>query len=80
MRFVAGRSAVLEKLAGALMRMAGVFLAEIQLAGTPLRRGWPCALWRRSVGKRLPASECKIGKQVHGWQADSRLAGGWNWR
>lgn len=33
MRFVAGRGAVLEKLAGALMRMAGVFLAEMQLAG-----------------------------------------------
>ena len=30
MRFVAGRDAVAERLAGALMRVAGVFLAEMQ--------------------------------------------------
>ena len=38
MRFVAGRGAVLEKLAGALMRMAGVFLAEMQLPYAPWRK------------------------------------------
>ena len=50
-------------LAGALMRVVGVFLADMQL---------PYALWRRSIGKRLLASECKIGKRVRGWQGDAR--------
>ena len=63
MRLVAGRGAVVEKLAGALMRVVGVFLADMQL---------PYAPWRRSIGKRLLASECKIGKRVRGWQGDAR--------
>ena len=50
-------------LAGALMRVVGVFLADMQL---------PYAPWRRSIGKRLLASECKIGKRVRGWQGDAR--------
>ena len=65
MRLVAGRGAVVEKLAGALMRVVGVFLADMQL---------PYAPWRRSIGKRLLASECKIGKRVRGWQGDARRA------
>ena len=57
MRFVAGRGAVLEKLAGALMRMAGVFLAEMQLAV-------------RAAAQRH--REEAFGKRVHGWQGNAR--------
>ena len=49
MRFVAGRGAVLEKLAGALMRMAGVFLAEMQQL-TPKE-------WQRRSGREGVAVE-----------------------
>ena len=57
MRFVAGRGAVLEKLAGALMRMAGVFLAEMQLAV-------------RAAAQRH--REEAFGERVHGWQGNAR--------
>ena len=52
MRLVAGRGAVVERLAGALMRMAGVFLAELQLAV-------------RAVAQKH--REEASGKRVHVW-------------
>ena len=57
MRFVAGRGAVVEKQAGALMQMAGVFLAEMQLAVRALAQK-----------HRVKAS----GKRVHDGQGDAR--------
>ena len=57
MRFVAGRGAVVEKQAGALMQMAGVFLAEMQLAV-------------RAAAQRH--REEAFGKRVHGWQGNAR--------
>ena len=53
MRFVAGRGAVLEKLAGALMRMAGVFLAEMQQL-TPKE-------WQRRSGSEVGAAKAAGG-------------------
>ena len=57
MRLVAGRGAVVEKQAGALMQMAGVFLAEMQLAV-------------RAAAQRH--REEAFGKRVHGWQGNAR--------
>ena len=60
MRFVAGRGAVAKLLlAGALMRMAGVFLAEMQLAV-------------RTVAQKY--REEASGKRVQDWQPRARLA------
>ena len=59
---VAGRGAVAKLLlAGALMRMAGVFLAEMQLAV-------------RAVAQKH--REEASGKRVQDWQAGARLASG----
>ena len=58
----AGRGAVAKLLlAGALMRMAGVFLAEVQLAV-------------RAVAQKR--REEASGKRVQDWQAGARLASG----
>ena len=60
MRFVAGRGAVAKLLlAGALMRVVGVFLAEMQLAV-------------RAVAQKR--REEASGKRVQDWQPHARLA------
>ena len=90
MRFVAGRGAVVEKLAGALMRMAGVFLAEMQLAGVH-----HCVMAVRAVaqkhreeasGKRVKdcqprarlARRCTMGEALHDGQAPPRQGSRWH--
>ena len=67
MRFVAGRGAVVEKQAGALMRMAGVFLAEMQLAGAHR-----CVMAVRTAAQRH--REEASGKRVLDGQAGARRA------
>ena len=68
MRFVAGRGAVAKLLlAGALMRMAGVFLAEMQLAGAHR-----CVMAVRAVAQKH--REEASGKRVQDWQPRARLA------
>ena len=69
MRLVAGRGAVVERLAGALMRMAGVFLAEMQLAGAHR-----CVMAVRAVAQKH--REEASGKRVQDWQLGARLASG----
>ena len=67
---VAGRGAVAKLLlAGALMRMAGVFLAEMQLAGAHR-----CVMAVRAVAQKH--REEASGKRVQDWQAGARLASG----
>lgn len=70
MRLVAGRGAVLEKLAGALMRMAGVFLAELQLAVRAVAQKYR----EEASGKRVQdwQPRARQGNRVHGWQRDAR--------
>ena len=64
----AGRGAVAKLLlAGALMRMAGVFLAEMQLAGAHR-----CVMAVRAVAQKH--REEASGKRVQDWQPRARLA------
>ena len=66
----AGRGAVAKLLlAVALMRMAGVFLAEMQLAGAHR-----CVMAVRAVAQKH--REEASGKRVQDWQAGARLASG----
>ena len=65
-------------LAGALMRMAGAFLAEIQLAVRAVAQkhreeasGKRVQDWQ--AGARL-ARRCTMGDALHGWQGDARRA------
>ena len=70
MRVVAGRSAVAKLLlAGALMRVAWVFLAEMQLAGAHR-----CVMAVRTVAQKH--REEASGKRVQDWQPGARLASG----
>ena len=76
MRFVAGRGAVLEKLAGALMRMAEAFLAEKQLVvRTAAQRHREEASGKRvldgQAGARR-ARRCTMGEALHDGQAPPR--------
>ena len=75
----AGRCAVAKLLlAGALMRVAWVFLAEMQLAGALMRRVG-VFLAEMQLAVRAVAQKHReeaSGKRVQDWQAGARLASG----